>query len=150
MNITIIEILSKIVHFIRIQKLKIIGYKNISSKCIIEKNVKLDRINKKGVKIGDYTLVAANSVILSHSHVKRNRENSKLPLCVDTTIGSNCFIGIGSIIMPGINIGNNVIIGEGSVVTRDIPNNCIAVGNPCRVKKENVKIGKYGIIEENL
>lgn len=46
-------------------------------------------------------------------------------------------IGGGAIIMPGVTIGNNVVIGAGSIVTKDIPDNVIAYGNPCRVVKEN-------------
>lgn len=50
-------------------------------------------------------------------------------------IGNNVFIGANSIILPNVKIGDNVIVGAGSVVTRDIPNNSVAVGNPCRVIK---------------
>lgn len=52
-------------------------------------------------------------------------------------IGDTVWIGGGAIILPGVTIGNNVVIGAGSVVTKDIPDNVIAVGNPCRVIKEN-------------
>ena len=48
-------------------------------------------------------------------------------------IGDNCWIGAGSVICPGVTIGENSVIGAGSVVTKDIPANCVAVGNPCRV-----------------
>lgn len=48
-------------------------------------------------------------------------------------IGNNVFIGFGSIILPNCKIGDNVVIGAGSVVTRDIPSNSVAAGNPCRV-----------------
>ncbi len=51
-------------------------------------------------------------------------------------IGKNCWIGAGAIIMPGVTIGDNVVIGAGSVVTKDIPSNVVAVGNPCRVMRE--------------
>lgn len=53
------------------------------------------------------------------------------------TIGDNVWIGGGAIIMPGVTIGDNVVIGAGSVVTKDIPDNTIAYGNPCRVIREN-------------
>ncbi len=49
------------------------------------------------------------------------------------TIGSNVWVGGGSIILPGVTIGDNTTIGAGSVVTKDIPANCLAVGNPCKV-----------------
>lgn len=51
-------------------------------------------------------------------------------------IGKNCWLGAGVIVMPGITIGDNTVIGAGSVVTKDIPSNVVAVGNPCRVMRE--------------
>lgn len=48
-------------------------------------------------------------------------------------IGNGCWIGGGAIILPGVSIGDGTVIGAGSVVTKDIPANCVAVGNPCRV-----------------
>ena len=51
-------------------------------------------------------------------------------------IGDNCWIGAGVIICPGISIGENTVIGAGSMVTKDIPANCVAVGNPCKVVRE--------------
>ncbi|MDE6912079.1 MAG: sugar O-acetyltransferase, partial [Lachnospiraceae bacterium] len=51
-------------------------------------------------------------------------------------IGRNCWLGAGVIIMPGITIGDNTVIGAGSIVTKDIPSNVVAVGNPCRVMRE--------------
>ena len=52
------------------------------------------------------------------------------------TIGDNVWIGSGAVILPGVTIGNNSVIGAGSIVTKDIPADCIAVGNPCRVLRE--------------
>ncbi len=49
------------------------------------------------------------------------------------TIGDNVWIGGSSTVLPGVTIGNNVVIGAGSVVTKDVPDNVIAAGNPCRV-----------------
>lgn len=51
-------------------------------------------------------------------------------------IGENCWIGAGAVIMPGVTIGDNSVIGAGSVVTKDIPANVVAYGNPCRVARE--------------
>ena len=48
-------------------------------------------------------------------------------------IGRNCWLGAGVIVMPGVTIGDNTVIGAGSVVTKDIPSDVVAVGNPCRV-----------------
>ena len=49
------------------------------------------------------------------------------------TIGNDVWIGAGTQILPGVTIGNNVVIGSGSVVVKDIPDNSVAVGNPCKV-----------------
>jgi len=65
-------------------------------------------------------------------------------LKTNTYIGKKCFIGANVIIMDGITIGDEVVVGSGSVVTKDIPSNCIAVGNPARVIKEKIKTKKYG------
>lgn len=51
------------------------------------------------------------------------------------TIGNNVWIGANCMVNPGVHIGNNVVIGSGSVVTKDIPDNVVAVGNPCRVMR---------------
>ena len=51
-------------------------------------------------------------------------------------IGKNCWLGAGVIVLPGVTIGDNTVIGAGSVVTKDIPSNVVAVGNPCRVLRE--------------
>lgn len=53
--------------------------------------------------------------------------------CDHVTIGNNCWIGANSVICPGVTIGDNTVIGAGSVVTKDIPANCVAAGNPCKV-----------------
>lgn len=56
--------------------------------------------------------------------------------CEPVTIGDDCFIGAGVFVLKGVNIGPRTIIGAGSVVTKDIPADCIAAGNPCRVIKQ--------------
>lgn len=124
--------------------LRLKGYR-LEPSVIIEGAVRLDRLNPKGVIIGANTLIARGSVILSHSHVHRTKEN--LPIFMDTYIGDNCFIGNNVIVNPGVKIGNNVIIGDGSVVTKDMPDFCFAAGNPARVIKENVGIEKYGTLK---
>ena len=56
--------------------------------------------------------------------------------CNPVTIGNNCWIGANSVICPGVTIGENTVIGAGSVVTKDIPANVVAAGNPCKVIRE--------------
>jgi len=138
--------ISKIIQKIRIIKLSILGYKNISKKSIIESALNLDRVYPAGVHIGDYTLVASRTTILCHEHVKRDCQNIKNPFIVDTYIGEKCFIGIGALILPGVKIGDEVIIGAYSVVTKDIPSNCVAVGNPAKVIKNNIHMNENAIM----
>lgn len=86
------------------------------------------------VKIGDYAQIAPNVSIYTAGHpVHADSRNSGYEYGIGITIGDNVWIGGSTSIMPGVQIGNNVVIGGGSVVTKDIPDNVIAVGNPCRV-----------------
>lgn len=55
---------------------------------------------------------------------------------ISVKIENNVWIGAGAILLPGVTIGDNTVIGAGSIVTKDIPENVIAVGNPCRVMRE--------------
>ena len=91
-------------------------------------------VNK--VKIGKNCLLAPNVQIYSASHpVEPEIRLEGKELGFPITIGDNVWIGGGSIICPGVSIGNNVTIGAGSIVTRDIPDNVVAAGNPCRILK---------------
>jgi len=103
----------------------------------ISRKANLDKTNPKGVKIGDYTAVAFNATILTHDFVN-GRD-------ADVVIGSNCLIGTGSTIMPGVVIGDNCIVGPGSVVLTDVPSNSAVLGNPARVVERGIVTGKWGI-----
>lgn len=138
--------LSKLVQKIRFSKLQILGYKNISSKAIIESNLNLDRVYPQGIYIGVNTLVASGTTILCHEHVRRDENDIKNPWVTNTYIGRNSFIGVGSTILPGVRIGDEVIIGASSVVTKDIPSNSVAVGNPARVVKTGIRMNDKAIL----
>jgi acetyltransferase-like isoleucine patch superfamily enzyme len=142
----LIGFLSKGVQKIRFYKLRFLGYVNISATAIIESNLNLDRVYPKGIHIGDNTLVASRTTILCHEHVKRDKTNEKNPWVTNTYIGKNCFIGVGSIILPGVKIGDEVVIGAFSVVTKDIPSNTIAVGNPAKVIRTGIKMNDNAIL----
>lgn len=88
------------------------------------------------VKIGDNCQMAPNVAIYTAGHpVHPATRNSSYEYGKEIVIGDNVWIGGNTVICPGVTIGNNVVIGAGSVVTKDIPDWCIAVGNPCKVKR---------------
>ncbi|MBE6903971.1 MAG: sugar O-acetyltransferase [Ruminococcaceae bacterium] len=92
------------------------------------------------VKIGDNCQLAPNVSIFTAGHpIHPDSRNSGYEYGKEIIIGDNVWIGGNSVICPGVTIGSNVVIGAGSVVTKDIPDWCIAVGNPCKVKR---KIGE--------
>jgi maltose O-acetyltransferase len=85
------------------------------------------------VRIGDFTLFGPAVQIYTATHpleaeLRRTREFAK-----PVTIGSDVWVGGAAVILPGVTIGSRCVIGAGSVVTRDIPDDVFAAGNPCRV-----------------
>ena len=100
-------------------------------------NFGLTLVDDTHIYVGDYTMFGPNVVVATAGH----------PLCPELReqvyqynmpvhIGRNCWIGAGVLIMPGVTIGDNTVIGAGSVVTKDIPANVLAFGDPCRVQRE--------------
>ena len=86
------------------------------------------------VRIGANAQIAPNVSIYTAGHpVHPDSRNSGYEYGISITIGDNVWIGGNVCIMPGVTIGNNVVIGAGSVVTKDIPDNVIAAGNPCKI-----------------
>lgn len=113
-----------------------------------EINMNCTFLDDNRIIIGDNALIAPNVQIYTAFHptnaVERfgmPKENGAFEFCKTQTapviIGNNVWIGGGAIIMPGVTIGDNVVIGAGSVVTKDIPSNKIAYGNPCRTIRDN-------------
>ena len=89
------------------------------------------------VTFGDNVFIGPNCGIHTAGHpIDFERRNMGLEYAYPITVGDNVWIGAGVQIMPGITIGSNVVIGAGSIVTKDIPDNSVAVGNPCRVIRE--------------
>ena len=89
------------------------------------------------VRIGDNVQIAPNVAIYTAGHpIHPDSRNSGYEYGIDITIGDNVWIGGNTCIMPGVKIGKNVVIGGGSVVTKDIPDNMVAAGNPCRLIKK--------------
>ena len=86
------------------------------------------------VRIGANAQIAPNVSIYTAGHpIHPDSRNSGYEYGISITIGDNVWIGGNVCIMPGVTIGNNVVIGAGSVVTKDVPDNVIAAGNPCKI-----------------
>ena len=89
------------------------------------------------IYIGDCTMLGPHVTIATASHpIDPELRSRGLQYNLPVRIGRNCWLGAGVIVMPGVTIGDNVVIGAGSIVTKDIPSNVVAVGNPCRVLRE--------------
>lgn len=86
------------------------------------------------VTIGKNVLFAPNVSLFTAGHpIDATLRSQEYEYAFPITIGDDVWVGGNTVINPGVTIGSNVVIGSGSVVTKDIPSNCIAVGNPCRV-----------------
>ncbi|MDO4880157.1 MAG: sugar O-acetyltransferase [Capnocytophaga sp.] len=97
------------------------------------------------VKIGNNVFLAPNVSLFTAGHpIDFEKRNQSLEYAFPITIGNNVWIGGNTTITPNVTIGNNVVIGAGSVITKDIPDNVIAFGNPCKVHREiNEEDKKY-------
>lgn len=100
-------------------------------------NYNLTLVDDTHIYVGDYTMFGPNVTLATAGHpILPSLRERGLQYNMPVRIGKNCWIGAGAVILPGITIGDNVVIGAGSVVTKDIPSNVVAVGNPCRVLRE--------------
>lgn len=100
-------------------------------------NFNLTLVDDTHIYVGDHVMFGPNVTVCTGTHpldagLRRRHVQYNLPV----HIGSNVWIGGGAFILPGVTIGENSVIGANSVVTKDIPKNVIAVGNPCRVLRE--------------
>ena len=100
-------------------------------------NFNLTLVDDTHIYVGDNTMIGPNVTIASAGHpILPELREKGYQFNMPVHIGKNCWIGAGVVIVPGINIGDNTVIGAGSIVTKDIPANSVAVGNPCRVIRE--------------
>lgn len=100
-------------------------------------NFNLTLVDDTDIYIGSDVMFGPNVVVCTGTHpicpeIRRKHAQYNLPV----RIGNNVWVGAGAVILPGVTIGDNSVIGAGSVVTKDIPANVVAVGNPCRVLRE--------------
>ncbi len=100
-------------------------------------NFNLTLVDDTHIYVGDHTMFAPNVTVATAAHpLSPSKRKIQTQFNRPVHIGKNCWFGTGAIVLPGVTIGDNTIIGAGSVVTRDIPSNVVAFGNPCRVIKE--------------
>lgn len=103
-------------------------------------SAKFDRTFPIGVHVGEESYIAFEARILTHDMTRG--------LYLHTRVGRNCFIGGRSLILPGVEIGDGSVVGAGSVVTRSVPPGSLVAGNPARILRENIKVGRFGRFTE--
>lgn len=97
-------------------------------------NFNLTMVDDTHIYVGDCTMFGPNVTVATAGHpIDPELRAKAYQYNMPVRIGKNCWLGAGVIVLPGVTIGDNTVIGAGSVVTKDIPSNVVAVGNPCRV-----------------
>ncbi|MEZ8826956.1 sugar O-acetyltransferase [Vibrio amylolyticus] len=100
-------------------------------------NFNLTLVDDTHIYIGDYVMIGPNVTIATAGHpIEPSLRKKAAQFNIPVTIGNNVWLGANSVILPGVTVGENTVIGAGSIVTKDIPANVVAVGNPCRVLRE--------------
>ena len=97
-------------------------------------NFNLTCVDDTHIYVGDKTMIGPNVTLATAGHpilpvLREKAYQYNMPV----KIGRNCWLGAGVVVLPGVTIGDNTVIGAGSIVTKDIPANVVAVGNPCKV-----------------
>lgn len=100
-------------------------------------NFCLTLVDDTHIYVGDCTMFGPNVTVATAGHpILPELREKAYQYNASVRIGKNCWIGAGAVILPGITIGDNVVVGAGSVVTKDLPDNVVAVGNPCKILRE--------------
>ena len=110
------------------------GGKHVHFGSNIYANFNLTLVDDTHIYVGDNTKFGPNVTVCTAAHpILPELREKQYQYNAPVHIGKCCWIGTGSVILPGVSIGDNSVIGAGSVVTKDIPANVVAVGVPCRV-----------------
>lgn len=100
-------------------------------------NFNLTLVDDTDIYVGDKVMFGPNVTVATAGHpIDPELRYQAMQYNIPVHIGENVWIGANSVVLPGVTIGDNSVIGAGSVVTKDIPANVVAVGNPCRVLRE--------------
>lgn len=110
------------------------GGKNVHFGKGVYANFNLTLVDDTHIYVGDFTMFGPNVTVATAGHpILPELREQVYQYNFPVHIGRNCWIGAGAVIVPGVSIGDNTVIGAGSIVTKDIPSDVVAVGNPCRV-----------------
>lgn len=100
-------------------------------------NFNLTLVDDTHIYVGDFTQFGPNVVLATAGHpIDPELRERYYQYNAPVRIGRNCWLGANVVVVPGVTIGDNVVVGAGSVVTKDLPSNVVAVGNPCRILRE--------------
>ncbi|CAH0356450.1 MAG: acyltransferase [Sphingobium sp.] len=128
--------LQRLLHKIRIGFYNRFWGMDLDPTAKISLTAKLDRTYPKGVHIGRHSYVTFGATILTHDRTRG--------MYADTRVEENCFIGARALVMPGVTIGRNSIVAAGAIVTKDVPPYSIVAGNPAKIVRTDIKVGRYG------
>jgi len=113
------------------------GGRNVHFGDCVYANSNLTLVDDGQIFVGSHVMFGPNVTVVTASHpIEPELRARGLQYNRDVHIGENVWIGAGAVILPGVRIGENAVIGAGSIVTKDIPANVVAVGNPCRILRE--------------
>lgn len=113
------------------------GGKHVHFGNFVYANFNLTLVDDTHIYVGENTMFGPNVTVATAGHpILPELREQGTQYNAPVRIGANCWIGAGAIIVPGITIGDNVVVGAGSIVTKNLPNNVVAVGNPCRILRE--------------
>lgn len=113
------------------------GGKNVHIGDHFYSNYNLMLVDDGEITIGDNVMIAPNVILCSATHpISPNLREKGMEYNMPVKIGNRVWIGANVVVMPGVTIDDNSVIGAGSVVTKDIPTNVVAFGNPCKVHRE--------------
>lgn len=117
-------------------RLRFVGGVDVQPSTSVSLSSRMIAGRRGSIRIGADTLVAFKTLLYTRD--PRTGEDRQI------RIGERCFIGGGSTILPGVTIGDEVIVGAGAVVFEDVPSRCIVGGNPARILKRDIVVGRYG------
>jgi maltose O-acetyltransferase len=109
---------------------------NLGANINLSLSAKLRPARKGSIVVGDETLIAFKTLIYSRDELTGQDRPVR--------IGRHCFIGGGSMILPGVTVGDECIVGAGAVVFESIPSRSIVIGNPARLLRGNIEVGAFG------